>query len=108
HGIHRRLLRLGRLLLELFVLATGTGKTGETLIDNDGAVYRYLRDSKCKYLSIFGEIRIVRAYYAKEGRAGLFPLDARLNLPERKYSYVLQEWMACKAVETSYERAAAW
>ena len=107
-GIYRRLLRLGRILLELFVLATGTGKTGETLIDKHGSVYRYLRDSTCKYLSIFGEITIVRAYYAKEGRAGLFPLDARLNLPERKYSYVLQEWMASKAVETSYEKAAAW
>lgn len=107
-GIYRRLIRLGRILLELFVLATGTGKTGKTLIDKDGTVYRYLRDSTCKYLSIFGEITIVRAYYAKEGRAGLFPLDARLNLPERKYSYVLQEWMASKAVETSYEKAAAW
>jgi hypothetical protein len=27
-GIYRRLLRLGRILLELFVLATGTGKIG--------------------------------------------------------------------------------
>jgi hypothetical protein len=107
-GIYWRILRLGRILLELFVVATGTGKTGEALIDKDGTVYRYLRDSTCKYLSIFGEITIVRAYYAKEGRAGRFPLDARLNLPKRKYSFVLQEWMASKAVETSYEKAAAW
>ncbi len=107
-GIYRRLLRLGRILLELFVLATGTGNIGEALISEDGAVYRYLRDSGCKYLSIFGEITIVRAYYGKEGREGFFPLDPRLNLPERKYSYLLQDWMASKAVETSYERAAAW
>lgn len=107
-GIYQRLLRLGRILLELFVLATGTGKIGEALTGEDGTVYRYLRDSGCKYLSIFGEITIVRAYYSKEGREGLFPLDARLNLPERKYSYVLQDWMASRAVETSYERAAAW
>jgi hypothetical protein len=107
-GIYRRLLRLGRILLELFVLATGTGNVGEALIDADGTVYRYVRDSGSKYLSIFGEIIVVRAYYGKEGRQGFFPLDARLNLPERKYSYVLQEWMASKAVETSYEKAAAW
>jgi hypothetical protein len=107
-GIYRRLLRLGRILLELFVPAVGTGKIGERLIDEDGTVYRYLRDSGCKYLSIFGEITIVRAYYAKEGRKGRFPLDARLNLPQRKYSYVLQDWMLSKAVETSYEKAAAW
>lgn len=107
-GIYRRVLRLGRILLELFVLATGTGNIGEALIGDDGTVYRYLRDSGCKYLSIFGEITIVRAYYGNKGREGLFPLDARLNLPERKYSYLLQDWMASKAVETSYERAAAW
>ncbi|MFH1117532.1 MAG: UPF0236 family protein [Pseudomonadota bacterium] len=107
-GIYRRLLGLGRILLELFVLATGTGRIGDTLIGEDGTVYRYFRDSGCRYLSIFGEITIVRAYYRKKGGAGLFPLDARLNLPERKYSYVLQDWMASKAVETSYERAAAW
>jgi hypothetical protein len=107
-GIYLRLLRLGRILLELFVLAAGTGKIGETLIDGDGTFYRYVRDSGCKYLSIFGELAIVRAYYGKEGRQGFFPLDARLNLPERKYSYVLQDWMASKAVETSYEKAAAW
>jgi hypothetical protein len=40
-GIYRRLLRLGRILLEPFVLATGTGKIGEALIGEDGTVYRY-------------------------------------------------------------------
>jgi len=107
-GIYRRLLRLGRIFLELFVVATGTGRTGETLMRDDGSVFRYLRDSGCKYLSIFGEITIVRAHYAREGEKGLFPLDATLNLPERKYSYVLQDWMESKAVETTYEHAAAW
>ena len=106
-GIYRKLLRLGRILLELFVLAAGTGKAGETLIDEDGATYRYLRDSRRRYLSIFGEVTIVRAYYARQGRKGLFPLDARLNLPRRKYSYVLQDWMTFNAVGASYERAAA-
>ncbi len=106
--IYRMLLRLGRILLELFVLSMGTGKTGEILVSADGGLYRYLRDLGRKYLSIFGEITIMRAYYAGRGQKGLFPLDARLNLPDRKYSYVLQDWMASQAVETSYERAAAW
>lgn len=108
YGIYQRLLRLGRILLELFVLAVGTGRIGERLIDGDGTEYRYLRDSGCKYLSIFGEITIMRAYYGREGRKGRFPLDARLNLPARKYSYMLQDWMLSRAVETSYEKAAAW
>jgi hypothetical protein len=107
-SIYRMVLGLGKILLELFVLAAGTGKKGERLVGGDGRVYRYLRDSPRKYLSIFGEIAILRAYYRYEGHEGLCPLDASLNLPERKYSYVLQDWIASKALESSYERAAAW
>jgi len=105
-AIYRMLLRLGRILLELFVLAMGTGKMGQTLVGSDGSTYRYGGTSVRRYLSIFGEIAILRAHYVRNGRSGLFPLDARLNLPERKYSYVLQEWMSSEAVETSYEAAA--
>jgi hypothetical protein len=106
-SIYRMLLRLGRMMLELFVLSRGTGHKGKTLQGKDGRVYQYARDSARKYVSIFGEITIARAYYRCEGHEGLFPLDAELNLPWRKYSYVLQDWIASKAVETSYERAAA-
>jgi hypothetical protein len=107
-GIYRMLLRLGRILLELFVLAMGTGKLGQTLVASDGSTYRYTGTCARRYLSIFGEITILRAHYAGRGRAGLFPLDARLNLPERKYSYVLQDWMSCKATESSFESVSAW
>ena len=103
-SIYRMLLGLGRMMLELFVLATGTGNKGKTLQGEDGGVYRHARDTTRKYFSIFGEITILRSYYRSEGREGLFPLDADLNLPERKYSYVLQDRIASKAVETSYER----
>jgi hypothetical protein len=105
--LYRMLLRLGRILLEVFILAVGTGENGKELVSRDGAVYRYLRDAKRKYLSIFGEITIWRAYYAKEGSKGLFPLDARLNLPHRKYSYPLQDRMTYGAVKQSYEATAA-
>jgi len=108
NGIYRMLLRLGRILLELFVLAMGTGKQGQTLVASDGSAYRYAGTCGRKYLSIFGEITILRAHYVGQGRAGLFPLDARLNLPERKYSYVLQDWMSCKATESSFESVSAW
>jgi hypothetical protein len=105
--IYRRLLRLGRILLELFVFAVGTGKSGESLIRADGTVFRFLRESGRSYLSIFGEITIVRAYYAKAGEKGFFPLDARLNLPRRKYSYALQDRMTHRVVKESYESTAA-
>ena len=107
HGIHKMVMALGKLLLELSVEAVGTGKMGDAVVDDDGAQYRYLRDSSRKYMSIFGEIEIRRAHYYREGRKGIFPLDGILNLPERKYSYPLQNRMTYRAVKESYEAAAA-
>ena len=103
--IFRMLLSLGRILLELFLRSVGTGHMGQTATMKNGAVVRYRRDSPRKYLSIFGEVTIVRAYYLKDGAKGVFPLEAQLNLPKRKYSYLLQKWMTLWGVRTTYEGA---
>jgi hypothetical protein len=106
--IFRRLLRLGRRLLEVFLCSVGTGKKGSVIEGPDGAIMRYQGKKARQYLSIFGKVLIHRAYYLGDDGKGVFPLDAKLNLPKRKYSYVLQEWMAGQAVETTYESAAKW
>lgn len=103
--IFRMLLRLGRILLELFLRSVGTGHVGKIATMENGSVLRYRRESPRKYLSIFGEVIIVRAYYLKDGAKGVFPLEAQLNLPKRKYSYLLQKWMTLWGVRTTYEGA---
>lgn len=103
--VFRMLLRLGRILLELFLRSVGTGHLGRTVTMEDGSVLGYRRVSPRKYLSIFGEVTIVRAYYLKDGARGVFPLEAQLNLPKRKYSYLLQKWMTLWGVRTTYEGA---
>jgi len=107
-GLYRMLLQLGRILLELFVVSVGTGKQGRTLVDQGGTHYSYSGTRGRKYLSIFGELTIFRAYYAGKCGSGLFPLDRRLNLPQRKYSYILQDWMSCEAVTKSFESVSGW
>lgn len=104
----RRLLRLGRSLLEVFLCSAGTGKEGPVIELPDGSILRYRREKVRQYLSIFGKVAIKRAYYLADGGKGVFPLDAKLNLPRRLYSYVLQQWMSGQAVETTYESAARW
>lgn len=103
--IFRMLLKLGGILLELFLRSVGTGHVGKTATMEDGSILHYRRDSPRKYLSIFGEVSIVRAYYLKDGGRGVFPLEAQLNLPKRKYSYLLQNWMTRWGVRTTYEGA---
>lgn len=104
HGIFRRLLKLGRTLLELYVASVGNGDLGPTILDRDGRVYRFRKCSSRQYLSIFGQIMIDRAHYGRRGSQGIFPLDAHLNLPEGKYSYLLQDWLCDQAVDTTFVR----
>jgi len=53
--------------------------------------YRYERHSVRGYVSLFGEVRVERAYYLSAEAGGLCPLDAVLSLPERSYSDSVQE-----------------
>jgi hypothetical protein len=106
--IFRRLLRLGRRLLEVFLFSAGSGKAGPVIESPDGSIMRYQRKKVRQYLSIFGRVAISRAYYLGDDGRGFFPLDAQLNLPKRMYSYVLQQWMSGQAVEATYESAARW
>ena len=52
--IYRMLLRLGRILLEFFVLSVGTGKMGQTLVGSDGVptgMRVRLRGGICRFLA---------------------------------------------------------
>lgn len=113
------LLKLGQKLLEVFVSGQGRGYVGSTITaTSDGSPYQeaveldyveldYHDDRSIKYLSIFGPVEITRSYYHKMGHDGLCPLDEQLNLPERKYSYLLQKWLSAYCVKGTYDEAVA-
>lgn len=94
---------VGKAALEEFVVAKGTGYAGKEIVDARGNRCPYGRNRNCAYRSIFGTIPIRRAYYHATGSPGTFPLDRELNLPERGYSYVVQEFSSHLAVTMSYE-----
>lgn len=104
----RYLLSLGRRLLEVFIASVGTGRDSDRLVTEDGRELWYLREDTRQYYSIFGKVLIPRAYYFKAGKGGVHPLDAKLNLPEQGYSYLLQKWMAATGVRQNYESAVKW
>lgn len=97
---------VGREALRRFIGQKGTGNRGNEITDGNGERLSYVRDRGCDYRSIFGAIRIQRAYYHRPGSPGICPLDGELNLPERGYSYVVQELSSRLAVNMSYENAA--
>lgn len=111
HMVERELFRgvltLGRRLLALFLAEKGTGKVPEgraTAPWGEELPYHSVKTKK-DYLSIFGEVPVRRAYYWEAGAAkGWCPLDAELNLPAQRHSYLLQEWGELLGVENSFEQ----
>src|SRR5947208_16704653 len=56
------------------------------------------------YLSIFGETPIERTCYGHD-RVEAAPLDAQLHLPQRQYSYLLQQWLGTFVVDDAHAEA---
>jgi hypothetical protein len=113
HEVERRvwtdLLALGRQLLGEFFRLAGDGDLGETVELPDGRVFNRLDDLHPRtYRSIFGAFELLRtAYGTREGqKIELAPLDARLELPESDYSYVLQDWSQALSTDHAFAKTA--
>ena len=103
-GAFAGLLELGRRLMETRLAAEAAQDQAAEVKGPDGSKLPYHSQKAVTYRSVFGEIRAKRAYYWEEGAGeGHCPMDARLNLPARKDSYVLQEWALRMGVAESYD-----
>ena len=104
--LFQKLQNIGLSMIEYFLACTGTGyEPGHPPVSDDGKPLEYKGPVKSPYFSIFGELTIERARFRTEEGHYYYPLDARLNLPEKKYSYLLQKWLEAGAVETNYQTA---
>jgi hypothetical protein len=109
--LFRQLLLMGHSLLGAFVASSGPGDVGPTLTlpgerpSDPPRVWPKLDEMRSRpYLSIFGEITITRACYGP-GRVEAAPLDARLHLPRRQYSYLLQQWLGAFVIDDAHAEA---
>ena len=114
HEIERALwqgvLALGHALMQALFDSLGDGDEGAVVDLNDGrSVHRLAQRHRRAYQSIFGPFVLERTVYGtREGqKIEYVPLDARLQLPEDKCSYLLQEWNQVLAVETPYAQVSA-
>ena len=109
--VFRQLLIVGRWMLQAFLDMAGSGDVGPTMIvagdsptDPDQELPRLEQTRTRPYLSIFGEISIERTCYGHE-RVEAVPLDAQLHLPQRQYSYLLQQWLGTFVVDDAHAEA---
>lgn len=106
-GLWSRLLALGHSMLEAYVEVQGTGDLGPT-IEDEGRTLRRLEElHERRYVSIFGELNIRRCVYGtrETQKHELVPLDARLDLPDGDFSYVLQDWDQALCIQNPYNDA---
>jgi hypothetical protein len=110
--IFRNLLTMGLAMLRTFLTASGDGDVGPRLTipgESPGApplVLPRLDEPRSRpYLSIFGEVAIERVGYGDD-RLDAAPLDARLHLPRRQYSYLLQKWLGAFVIDDAHAEAA--
>ena len=108
-GIFKRLLPIGLAAMKLSFAQRGTGDVGPAVTRADGVLLP--REPKLRgrdYFSIFGKFKVARTCYRTPAEPGSFPLDAQVNLPERCYSYFLQEWMTVCEVEHPCKESAGF
>jgi len=106
-GLFRQLLEFGYQALGMFFSLCGDGDEGEAVMLPDGRRVRRLDGvHRREYLSVFGLYELPRVVYGtREGqKIEYVALDARLKLPESKFSYLLQDWEQFLAVETPYAK----
>jgi len=106
--LFRRVLGLARGFMEVFVALSGTGyQAGHPPLCPEGQPMEYKGTAPegSPYQSIFGEIRIYRAAYANPAGGRVYPIDAQLNLPAHKYSYLLLKWLQASSAEQDFRSA---
>ncbi len=109
--IFRDLLAMGLDLLQAFLVLSGDGDAGPNLTvagdapdDPPRVLPRLDQPRRRSYLSIFGEVEIERVGYGHD-RLDVAPLDARLHLPRRQYSYLFQQWLGLFVVDDAHAEA---
>ncbi len=102
-----KILDMGHHAMGAFLKGSGDGDAGESVILPDGQSVKRLKCKKTKkYLTIFGQFEIQRVVYGtREGqKIQYIPLDTRLNLPESKFSCLLQDWDQSLATEMPFNK----
>jgi hypothetical protein len=104
-GVLAQVLDMGLAAVEFFLAAQGDGDLGPSVTTEDGkTLQRSASVEKRPLRTIFGE-QTLKAYVYSAGnkqKIELRPIDARLNLPAGKASYLLEEFSQLFCVEKAF------
>ncbi len=107
YKLFRQLMAIGHEALGLLFTLCGQGDRGDCVERPEERVLRRLEEThRREYQSIFGVFELIRVVYgSRDGqRIEYVPLDEQLQLPQSKFSYLLQDWDQSLAVESTYKQ----
>ncbi len=107
-AVFSRILDIGLAVMKGYFAAKGTGDIGPELVLEDGTSLKKESENSFRgrdYYSVFGKIKVPRTCYRIEGSPGVMPLDAQADMPERCYSYLLQEWMDFFSIRDTFQES---
>ena len=108
-GILTIVLKMGHLATDTFLLLQGDGDLGRTVQTDDGqTLLRSEQPVNRPLRSVFGEHTFAAYVYSPgpKKKIALRPIDARLNLPEGKGSYLWEEFTQYFCIEQAFGQAA--
>jgi hypothetical protein len=101
--------QIGFAALELFIHLQGLGDLGLTAQTPEGrTLHRSTEPAACTIRSIFGTLAFQQYTYSPGAKKAieLRPIDARMSLPEGRWSYLLQEFSQLFCVDQAFGLAA--
>jgi len=108
-GVLAKVLKMGHLAIDRFLQRQGDGDLGPTVQTGDGVeLHRSESPVERPLRTVFGEHAFEAYVYAPgpKQKIALRPIDARLNLPAGKCSYLLEEFTQYFCVEQAFGQAA--
>src|SRR5438552_10761608 len=97
-----------RLLLQAHVDLRGRGDVGPSLcvaLGDSISLFTHRRLQERTLKTVFGEIKIDRMAYSRQGQDIIHPLDESLQLPERSFSYELQKRLIKATIQGPFREA---
>lgn len=104
-GLFKMLIAMGLQLLTLFFVMRSQNASREPFKTADGGLLYYHRDTKRRYVSVFGKLCFGRPYFYRKGQDGQTPLDAELSLGDDCYSDLVREVNDYLGVYDVYHKA---
>ena len=105
--LERELEKMGRelmrKLLQEHLESRSPGQCAQTVKGSDEVKRPRVRLQERKLETIFGTVSVERAGYGQEGSQSLHPLDAELNLTDKRYSLELCRRVAEEAAKNSFD-----